>query len=80
MAKEATRQSTLAKAQRNADKALRQAHADEWNEHMRAAAAAEGISDWTPPVSAEQKAKAKIEALLAEHPGLADQIGAQTLV
>lgn len=74
MAEEINRQSALAKAQRNADKALREAYSDEWNGLMQKAAAAEGIKDWAPRKTAEQKAEEDLQRLLSEFPHLADKI------
>lgn len=73
MAEEIKRQSALAKAQRNADKALREAHREEWNGLMKEAAKAEGI-DWTPRKSAEEKAEENLKRLLDENPALAEKV------
>lgn len=53
---------------------LRDAHRDEFNVFMQEEAKKLGI-DWKPKPNAAQKAKAQLDALLAEHPELREEMG-----
>lgn len=70
---EDSRQAKMAKAQRTADKRLREAHGEEWNRLMTEEAKARGI-DWKPRLSPEQKRREQFKALLAEDPSLASLV------
>lgn len=58
-----------------ATKRLREAHRDEFNEYQKEEAKKLGI-DWSPKPTAEEKARAQFQELLAQHPGLASEVGA----
>ena len=53
---------------------LREAHRDEFNTFMQEEAKTLGI-DWKPKPTDAQKAKAQLDALLAEHPELRSEFG-----
>lgn len=63
----------LGKAYSEATTKLRETHLDEFNDLVIAGAKAAGY-DWKPQPTKAQKAKAAIEALLAENPELAEEI------
>ncbi len=56
-----------------ATKRIREDNRDTFNLYMQEEMKARGL-DWTPKPTAEQKAEAQLQALLAEHPGLADNL------
>lgn len=55
---------------------LREAHREEFNTFMAEEAEKLGV-EWKPKPTEEQKAKAQLDAILASHPGLREQIEAQ---
>lgn len=67
------RQALINKADSRAYRALRKAHQQEFNEAKQAAAAELGL-DWRPRMSAEERARKQINALLSEHPELQDEL------
>lgn len=66
--------SGLRKAYGAATKRLREAHRDEFNQFMQAEAKTLGI-EWSPKPTDEQKAATQLAALLADYPGLREQMG-----
>ena len=52
---------------------LREAHLEEFNAFRQEEAKARGV-DWTPRPTADQKARAELERLLAENPTLIDEL------
>lgn len=69
------RNKALDKAKYSADRAIIAEHKSDWNTLVQNAMADAGF-EWTPPLTAEQKAEADLEALLAAHPGLASKFTA----
>ena len=67
-------QEAIAKSYTDAQKQLRENHLAEFNDLRKAAAKVYGY-DWTPKPTEAEKAAAKIEDLLAEHPELRAQFG-----
>lgn len=59
-----------------ATKRLREAHLDEFNGYRQEEAAKRGV-EWTPPLSADQKARADLDRLLAEHPHLVEELASR---
>lgn len=68
------RQAALNAATNAADRRLRAAHQDEWNDY-KAAEAKERGQEWSPKQTDEEKAAAQLFALLTEFPHLADAVG-----
>lgn len=66
------RQSALRSAYGSATRVLRENHRDEFDGLYQREAKALGV-EYTPRLSAEQRALQQIEALLAEHPSLRTQ-------
>lgn len=64
----ALRESYTAASQR-----LREAHLTEFNLYRQEEAKARGV-EWTPRPTADEKAQAELERLLAEHPDLIDTL------
>lgn len=64
----------IRKAYSAATAKVRDAHRDEFNAFMVEEAKALGV-DWKPKPTEEEKAKAQLDALLAEHPHLREQMG-----
>lgn len=55
------------------EKRLREAHRDEFLQYVQQEAAALGV-EYKPRPTATEKAQAKLEALLSEHPELREQL------
>lgn len=72
MADETDSKTKIRKAYGAATTRLRDAHRDEFNRLMKAEAEALGV-EWSPRLSAEEKAEKDLIALLAQHPTLAAQ-------
>jgi hypothetical protein len=64
----------IRKAYSAATAKVRDAHRDEFNAFMVEEAKALGV-DWKPKQTDEEKAAAKLQAILAEHPHLREQMG-----
>jgi len=60
-----------------AEKRLREENRDRFNALMAEEAQARGV-DWKPRPTAEEKAQAELDRLLAEHPALAERLRNQT--
>lgn len=73
------RDAALKASYQSALKTLREKHVDEFNDLRVAEAAKRGIT-WTPPKTEEQKAQEQIDALLAKHPGLRENLAASAPV
>ena len=77
MAKEAkkpeTDESRMQQARSAAVSRLREENRDRYNAILQEEAAARGLT-WKPKPSSKEKARAKIEALLAENPDLRDEL------
>jgi len=56
-----------------ATKRVRESHRDEFNTFMVEEMKARGL-DWAPKPTAEEKAEAELQRILAEHPGLAAKV------
>lgn len=70
------RDKALKKAYQAANRRLRQEHQDEFNVYYAEEAEALGY-EWKPRQTAEQKAEAEFQRLLAEFPHLAEQVSPQ---
>lgn len=68
-----TRSAALSKASSTAFNRLKEAHLDEWNGYM-AAAAHELGERWTPRLTPEQRAEQELARLLADNPSLRAKI------
>ena len=56
-----------------ATRRLREANQDEFYRYRVEEAKKRGV-EWTPPLNADQKARADLDRLLAEHPGLLEDL------
>lgn len=70
------RSKALSSARNAAVNTLIENHKDEFNKAMIAEAKKRG-EEWTPRKTEEEKAQEQFEALLAEHPHLAEKIRAE---
>lgn len=70
-------ESLKGKAYTAASRALREAHRQEFNEHLAQAYAEVGI-EWKPRLSEEEKAAAQLEELLEKYPHLAKKVEPDT--
>jgi hypothetical protein len=61
------------KAYSQATSRLREAHRDEFNQYMAEEATKLGF-EWSPRLSPQEKALKDVQAILAEHPDLADRV------
>jgi hypothetical protein len=68
------KQAKVRKAYSAATARIREAHREEFNVFMKEEAKKAGI-DWNPKPTDEEKAKATLDALLAQHPGLRAEMG-----
>jgi hypothetical protein len=68
-----SRGAILNKASGIASARLKDAHIDEWNGYMAEEAKALG-EQWSPRLSAEQRAEVELKALLDAHPNLKDRL------
>lgn len=71
---ESTKQAKVRKAYSAATARVRDAHREEFNAFMKEEAKALGV-DWSPKPTDEEKAKATLDALLAQHPHLRSEMG-----
>lgn len=69
----AARQKAIEKAKYQATATVVADNKAAWNGLVQTALAEQGI-DWRPPLSAEEKAQAEFDRLLAEHPSLAQRL------
>lgn len=67
----AARQKAIEKAKYDATRTVVDSNKDQWNSLVQSNLASVGI-DWTPPLTAEQKAEQQLQALLSEFPHLRD--------
>lgn len=70
------RDAVLRESYTETTKWLRQRHSEEFNKQRQAWLLGKGV-EWTPPPTAEQKAEAELDALLAAHPELAEKVAAK---
>lgn len=76
MAEEATPKDPMRTAYSNATSRLREKYRGEFNQFMKEETKALGI-EWKPRPSAREKAAQTLDALLAEHPDLIDEIASR---